>query len=83
MCTSAGNHAQVFYIQLQLLNIKGGFLLPTITPMQRLTKPECLGSHHIEIILSGDTHDDCAVSAKICIRKQNGFLFMLDDEKNY
>ena len=64
VCASAGNHAQGFAYSCKLLNIKGVIFMPTITPMQKINQTRMFGGHHIEIILSGDTYDDCAVSAK-------------------
>lgn len=82
VCASAGNHAQGFAYSCKLLNIKGVIFMPTITPMQKINQTRMFGGHHIEIILSGDTYDDCAVSAKkYASENKMAFIHAFDDEK--
>ncbi|MBK7098146.1 MAG: threonine ammonia-lyase [Sphingobacteriales bacterium] len=82
VCASAGNHAQGFAYSCKSLNIKGVIFMPTITPMQKINQTRMFGGDHIEIILSGDTYDDCAVSAKkYASENKMAFIHAFDDEK--
>jgi threonine dehydratase len=64
VCASAGNHAQGFAYSCKKLNVKGVVFMPTITPKQKVTQTKMFGEDYIEIVLVGDTFDDCAVAAK-------------------
>jgi threonine dehydratase len=64
VCASAGNHAQGFAYSCKKLNIKGVVFMPIITPKQKVNQTRMFGEENIEIILIGDTFDDCAVAAK-------------------
>lgn len=64
VCASAGNHAQGFAYSCKKLNVKGVVFMPTITPKQKITQTKMFGEDNIEIVLVGDTFDDCAVAAK-------------------
>jgi threonine dehydratase len=63
VCASAGNHAQGVAFSCNKLNIKGVIFMPEITPKQKISQTEMFGSGHIEIILVGDTFDDCLLEA--------------------
>lgn len=65
VCASAGNHAQGFAYSCKKLGIKGIVFMPVITPRQKITQTQMFGEDNIEIILTGDTFDDCAASAKL------------------
>lgn len=43
---------------------KGVVFMPIITPKQKVTQTKMFGEDFIEIKLTGDTFDDCAVAAK-------------------
>ncbi|WP_153796560.1 threonine ammonia-lyase [Foetidibacter luteolus] len=64
VCASAGNHAQGFAYSCKKLGIKGVVFMPIITPRQKVTQTKMFGEENIEIILTGDTFDDCAIAAK-------------------
>ena len=64
VCASAGNHAQGFAFSCKKLNVKGVVFMPTITPKQKITQTKMFGEDNIEIVLVGDTFDDCAIAAK-------------------
>ena len=64
VCASAGNHAQGFAYSCKKLNIKGVVFMPIITPKQKISQTKMFGENNIEIILTGDTYDDCSVAAK-------------------
>lgn len=59
VCASAGNHAQGVAHSCKKLNIKGVIFMPEITPKQKVKQTEMFGGAHIEIVLVGDTFDDC------------------------
>jgi threonine dehydratase len=65
VCASAGNHAQGVAYSCKKLNIKGVIFMPEITPKQKVKQTEMFGGKHIEIVLVGDTFDDCMREALI------------------
>ena len=64
VCASAGNHAQGFAYSCKELNVKGTVFMPVITPRQKIQQTKMFGEDKIEIVLVGDTFDDCAITAK-------------------
>lgn len=64
VCASAGNHAQGFAYSCKKLNIKGVVFMPIITPNQKVNQTKMFGEDKIEVVLVGDTFDDCAVAAR-------------------
>jgi threonine dehydratase len=64
VCASAGNHAQGFAFSCRKLNAKGVVFMPVITPNQKINQTKMFGADNIEVRLTGDTFDDCAVAAK-------------------
>lgn len=56
--------------------------MPSITPKQKITQTKMFGEDNIEIILTGDTYDDCASAAKKFTEENNmTFIHPFDDEK--
>lgn len=82
VCASAGNHAQGFAYSCKKLGIRGVVFMPVITPNQKITQTKMFGSDAIDIILTGDTFDDCAMAAK-AYTAANGMTFIppFDDIK--
>lgn len=64
VCASAGNHAQGFAYSCKALGVKGVIFMPVITPKQKIRQTTMFGDGCVEIVLSGDTFDDCATAAK-------------------
>src|SRR6186713_1055813 len=64
VCASAGNHAQGFAYSCRKLGVKGVVFMPSITPKQKITQTQMFGEDNIEIVLTGDTFDDCAITAR-------------------
>lgn len=64
VCASAGNHAQGFAYSCKKLNARGVIFMPRITPNQKVRQTKMFGEDFIEIILTGDTFDDCAAAAR-------------------
>jgi threonine dehydratase len=75
VCASAGNHAQGFAYSCKKLNIKGVVFMPSITPNQKLQQTKMFGEDNVQIILVGDTFDDCAMAAKK-YTIDNGMIFI-------
>lgn len=63
VCASAGNHAQGVAFSCKLLNIHGVIYMPAITPKQKITQVKMFGGQNIEIVLIGDTFDECQAHA--------------------
>lgn len=64
VCASAGNHAQGFAYSCKKLNVKGVVFMPIITPNQKVSQTKMFGDGFVEVRLTGDTYDDCAIAAK-------------------
>jgi threonine dehydratase len=82
VCASAGNHAQGVAFSCKLLNIKGVIYMPAITPKQKINQVKMFGGSNTEIVLVGDTFDDCQAHA-LEFTKQNNSVFIppFDHEK--
>lgn len=63
VCASAGNHAQGVAFSCNKLGAKGVIFMPEITPKQKISQTEMFGQGSVEIILVGDTFDDCLLEA--------------------
>lgn len=72
---SAGNHAQGFAYSCKKLQVKGVIFMPVITPKQKVSQTKMFGEDQVEIRLTGDTFDDCAVEAKT-FTEQNQMTFI-------
>lgn len=82
VCASAGNHAQGVAYSCKKLNIKGVIFMPEITPKQKVKQTEMFGGDHIEIVLVGDTFDDCMREALIYTQANNmSFIPPFDNPK--
>lgn len=75
VCASAGNHAQGVAFSCKRLDIKGVIFMPQITPKQKVKQTEMFGDGNIEIILVGDTFDDCLKEA-LAYTEANGMTFV-------
>jgi threonine dehydratase len=63
VCASAGNHAQGVAFSCKHLNIKGVIYMPAITPKQKINQVKMFGGDNTEIVLIGDTFDECQAHA--------------------
>ncbi len=82
VCASAGNHAQGVAYSCKKLNIKGVIFMPEITPKQKIRQVNMFGGDNIEIILVGDTFDDCLKEALAYSEQKSAtFIPPFDDEK--
>lgn len=82
VCASAGNHAQGFAFSCRKLGVQGVVFMPVITPKQKVKQVKMFGEENIEVILTGDTFDDCAAAAKqFTAEKQMTFIPPFDDHR--
>lgn len=63
VCASAGNHAQGVAFSCRQLDIQGVIYMPAITPKQKINQVKMFGGANIEIVLIGDTFDECQANA--------------------
>jgi len=63
VCASAGNHAQGVAFSCRELSIQGVIYMPAITPKQKINQVRMFGGADVEIILIGDTFDECQYHA--------------------
>ncbi|HEY9006565.1 threonine ammonia-lyase IlvA [Ohtaekwangia sp.] len=75
VCASAGNHAQGVAFACKYLDIKGVIYMPAITPKQKINQVKMFGGENIEIVLTGDTFDECQAHA-LEYTKQNNMVFI-------
>jgi threonine dehydratase len=59
VCASAGNHAQGVAFSCKQLGIHGTIYMPSITPKQKINQVKMFGGSRIDIVLIGDTFDEC------------------------
>lgn len=82
VCASAGNHAQGVAFACKYLDIKGVIYMPAITPKQKINQVKMFGGDNIEIVLTGDTFDDCQAHAlEFTMQKQMTFIPPFDHPK--
>lgn len=82
VCASAGNHAQGVAFSCAKLNIRGIIFMPEITPKQKVKQTKMFGGDNIEVILVGDTFDDCLAEAlKYTAEYKMTFIPPFDDLK--
>jgi threonine dehydratase len=75
VCASAGNHAQGVAFACKYLAIKGVIYMPAITPKQKINQVRMFGGTNIEIVLVGDTFDECQDHA-LSFTKENDMIFI-------
>lgn len=75
VCASAGNHAQGVAFSCKKLGTKGVIFMPEITPKQKVKQTEMFGAGNVELMLTGDTFDDCLREALI-YTEANGMTFI-------
>jgi len=82
VCASAGNHAQGFAYSCKKLQVKGVVFMPIVTPNQKVSQTKMFGEEWIEVILTGDTYDDCSLAAQQYTAEKNMvFIPPFDDPK--
>ncbi|TGK53778.1 threonine ammonia-lyase [Leptospira kanakyensis] len=82
VCASAGNHAQGVAYSCKILNLHGVIYMPAITPKQKINQVKMFGGNWIEIVLVGDTFDECQSFALEYAKTHNKvFVPPFDHEK--
>ncbi len=71
VCASAGNHAQGVAFSCRHLNIPGVIYMPAITPKQKINQVKMFGGELTEIVLIGDTFDECQAHALQYAKEKN------------
>lgn len=80
VAASAGNHAQGVAFACAHLQIHATIFMPQTTPKQKVDQVRMFGREFVEIVLSGDTFDDSAKSArKFCEEQNKIFIHPFDD----
>lgn len=82
VCASAGNHAQGVAYSCKKLNTRGVIFMPEFTPRQKISQTRMFGNGMIDIVLVGDTFDDCLKDA-LTYAEKNGMTFIppFDNER--
>ncbi|ANK36811.1 threonine dehydratase [Staphylococcus sp. AntiMn-1] len=62
-CASAGNHAQGVAYTANKLHLDAVIFMPVTTPLQKINQVKFFGGQNVEVILTGDTFDDCLKEA--------------------
>lgn len=75
VCASAGNHAQGVAYSCNQQEIRGVIFMPQNTPKQKIKQTRMFGKTFVEIVLAGDTFDDCATAA-IAYAKEKDMIFI-------
>ncbi|RFZ82273.1 threonine dehydratase [Mucilaginibacter terrenus] len=82
VCASAGNHAQGVAYSCKKLGTKGVIFMPEITPKQKVKQTEMFGNGNVELVLVGDTFDDCLREALAYTEAHNmTFIPPFDNEQ--
>jgi threonine dehydratase len=63
VCASAGNHAQGVAFSCRKLNLYGSIYMPSITPKQKVNQVKMFGGDNIQVVLVGDTFEECQQGA--------------------
>ncbi|MEJ2881377.1 threonine ammonia-lyase IlvA [Pedobacter sp. GR22-6] len=71
VCASAGNHAQGVAFSCDKLGTRGVIFMPEITPRQKVKQTEMFGNNSVELVLVGDTFDDCLAEALTYTKEHN------------
>ncbi len=71
VCASAGNHAQGFAYSCKKLNCRGVVFMPVITPKQKVSQTKMFGAQFIDVKLTGDNYDECAIAAQNFARENS------------
>lgn len=70
-CASAGNHAQGVAYTANKLQLDAVIFMPVTTPLQKINQVKFFGGQNVEVILTGDTFDDCLKEALVYTEDNN------------
>ena len=77
IASSAGNHAQGVALSASVLKCRSVIVMPLTTPIMKVRAVE---SHKAEVILYGETYDECYEKALEISKKENlTFIHPFDD----
>ena len=77
IASSAGNHAQGVALSASFLKCRSVIVMPLTTPIMKVKAVE---SHNAEVILFGETYDECYEKALAISKKENlTFIHPFDD----
>ncbi|MDL2264631.1 threonine ammonia-lyase IlvA [Synergistaceae bacterium OttesenSCG-928-I11] len=80
VCASAGNHAQGVAFAAAKLGIEANIFMPKPTPKQKIKQVKMFGRENVEIVLTGDTYDECCREAMaFCEERGATFIHPFDD----
>lgn len=74
VCASAGNHAQGVAFTCQKQSLKCVIFVPQCTPTQKIKKIKYYGQEFCQIIVGGNTFDDCLQKSLEYNEKNNGLF---------
>ena len=81
ICASAGNHAQGVAFACRQMGVRGEVFMPVTTPEQKRMKTLQFGGGAVEIVLTGDTFDECLAAARVRQAETGAhFLSPFDDD---
>lgn len=80
VCASAGNHAQGVAYSCNALKIEGTIFMPTLTPLQKISRVRHFGDGWVQVKLIGSTFDESSQAAQEFAKKHKAvFVHPFDD----
>jgi threonine dehydratase len=80
VCASAGNHAQGVAFSAAKMETRAVIFMPTVTPLQKISKVKSFGGEFVEIKLVGANYDESSNAAKdFCKEKNAVFVHPFND----
>lgn len=80
VCASAGNHAQGVAYSCKNMGINAWIFMPSPTPPQKIDQVRRHGGDYVQIILTGDSFDECYEEAQhFCNAHDSQFIHPFDD----
>lgn len=80
ICASAGNHAQGVAFTCREKKVPATIYMPNTTPAQKIDQVKYFGGDYVNIVIEGDTFDECNVSAhEFAALNQLKFIEPYDD----
>ncbi|MER2293614.1 MAG: pyridoxal-phosphate dependent enzyme, partial [Aerococcus urinaeequi] len=81
ICASAGNHAQGVAFACNEKQVMATIYMPNTTPAQKINQVKYFGGDYVNIVIEGDTFDECSQAAhEFGAENQMTFIEPYDDE---
>ena len=81
ICASAGNHAQGVAFACNEKQVMATIYMPNTTPAQKINQVRYFGGDYVNIVIEGDTFDECSQAAhEYGAKHQMTFIEPYDDE---